>query len=255
MAIGFVGAAAVVAVVGSGCSRPAEPSKNLAGSASASSASRAPALVVSVAPKAPAGVCFEACVFVATADELGAAFRGWGRPLPLMSELVTRKQRNPFTKQEMTVRTRIPEERARAEPDAVTQPDLRRFELVQAYDLSSTDVARLGQALVGWDKDNAFSEVHGRAFGAPAEAEGVLLEVPPELRARLGALLPADAPAIAARWGELFREDVATIQSAGARQHLLETPDSVWVTQLAELAELARKAASSGRSMFLYMTP
>jgi hypothetical protein len=172
-----------------------------------------------------------------------------------MSELVTRKQRNPFTKEEVTVRTRIPEERPRAEPDAVGLPDLKRFELIQAYDLSSTDVARLGQALVGWDKDNASSEVHGRIFGAPAEAEGVLIEMPPELTARLAALSPADAPAVAARWGVLFRADVATIQSPGARQHLLETPDAVWVTQLAELTKLARNATASGRSMFLYMTP
>lgn len=246
--------ALVVGLLMSACSRPGESTKHVAASASAGRAPSEAGSAQLVAPKAPAGVCFEVCLFIATQPELETAFRGWGKPLPLLSEMVTRKTRNPFTKEELTIRTRIPEQAPRAASDAAAEPRLAGLELVH-IDVSSTDVVNLARALLGWDADNGSSEVHGRMYVGPPEAEGALLEVPPALVAGLVALSPTDAEAVAARWSKLFREDVAIIKSAATRQHLLETPDSVWTAVLSDFVALARKAEPSGRALFLYQTP
>jgi hypothetical protein len=83
----------------------------------------------------------------------------------------------------------------------------------------------------------------------------VLLEVPPALTARLADLSPNDFPRVATKWAALFRTDAATVQSDTVRQQLLSTPDSVFVTKLSDLASVARKAASSSRTMFLWTLP
>jgi hypothetical protein len=196
-----------------------------------------------------------AYLFVATADELSGVFTGWARPFPLLDHFVVRTERNPFTRKEKSVRTRVPDAALRPAPDAVAAPDLKKFDPLGRKGLEPLDVQTVGRALLDWDEDNASSEISGRFFAGPPEAHGVLLEVPPALTARLADLSPNDFPRVATKWAALFRTDAATVQSDTVRQQLLSTPDSVFVTKLSDLASVARKAASSSRTMFLWTLP
>ena len=203
-------------------------------------------------PQAEASGVVDAYLFIASAEELSTAFSGWARPLPLLDHFVTRTELNPFTQEPKTVRTRIPDATLMPARNAVAKPDLARFELLGRKGLDPLDLGTVGRALLEWDEDTAHSEISGRFFVGPPDANGVLLEVPPALNARLAQLSPTDFDRVATRWADFFRKDVATIQSLAVREELLSTPNSSFVARLFDLTKVARRAVSSSRAMFLW---
>jgi hypothetical protein len=126
--------------------------------------------------------------FVASSSELESVFHGWARPAPLLDDFVTRTIRNPFTRVTTTVRSRIPDSQPEAAPGAIENPDVSSFDLLDQKGLSITDLVMLARALMDWEEDNASSEIKGRIFAGPPEAEGVLVELPEALTKRLAIL-------------------------------------------------------------------
>ncbi|HWZ91077.1 MAG TPA: hypothetical protein VNW92_19585 [Polyangiaceae bacterium] len=192
-------------------------------------------------------------LFLASPSEIEAAFSGWHRPSPLLADFVTRTARNPFTGEQLTIRSRIPEDQTGPDDDATDRPDLERFDLVDQKGLSTVNLAQLACALLDWDHDNAHCEIDGRTFAGPPDA-GVLLELPQALTRRLADLTRDDCATFGRLWAALFREDANGIKADFIRQHELSRPDSEWIGRLADLAHLARQARATTKSVFVWIT-
>ena len=192
-------------------------------------------------------------LFLAAASEVEAAFPGWRRPAPLLPDFVTRTVRNPFTGEQLTIRSRIPEDKIEPDDDATDRPHLERFQLVDQKRLSTVNLAQLASALLDWDHDNASCEIHGRTFAGPPDT-GVLLELPRALMGRLAALTRDDCETLGRAWATLFREDAASIKADFIRQHELARPDSEWIGRLVDLTHLAQQARATTKDIYVWIT-
>jgi len=191
-------------------------------------------------------------LFLASPSDIERVFSGWSWPAPLLPDFVTRTVRNPFTGQQLTIRSRVPEPEVVADVDATEQPELEELELVDQKGLSTSNLAQLASAVLGWDRDNASSEIHGRMFGGPPDA-GVLLQLPPALTARLASLTSGELEDCGRRWATLFREDASSIEADSIREHELSRLDSEWIARLEQLSRLAQRARATTQDIFVWI--
>lgn len=193
-------------------------------------------------------------LFLATDDEIATAFPGWQRPAPLLDQFVTTTRSNPFTGTATTIRTLIPAEQPEPDPDAAADGDFRHLPRIDQKGLSTIEVISLASVVMGWDADRSDSEVHGRLFIGPPDAEVWLCQISPALVARLAELGPDQCSALGTAWSSHRRADAATIPNKVIRNLLMARPDSEWIARLSEISNLARRGSSEGRSMFLWMS-
>lgn len=170
--------------------------------------------------------------FLADADELSAAFPGWGKP------------------------PENPEEYDPATYDGGSNE-------VGYVDLPWIDLKPVGflelQALAGvlldLDEDEADHVVRTVLIGPP-DFGAVVFETPPELLEALVALDGAALSAAVGRWLVILRSDAASIPHPWTRDQALAalTPRG-HEDLLRELRDLARKASGTTRRLFLFASP
>ena len=174
--------------------------------------------------------------FLASPEELRAACRGWKEPL---ATRVKRQGVNPFTKKPMEILTTAPDEPFAA--DTVRHLDLSRFHPVDLKGLGTSDMEELMRVALGASDEEARA-VYDIAIHGPPDTDEMILCVPPALVARLARMSPTDIAGCGGRWHEVFESG---LRSPGERASDYLTP----------LVELARRAMSENRQMFMWMCP
>jgi len=169
--------------------------------------------------------------FVASAEELRAACRGWKEPLPTP---VKRQTLHPFTKRPMEIMTTGPDPGEPFDPDTVRSPDLSPFRPVDFKGLGTTEMEDLMRAALD-ATDEQVNAVYDTALYGPPETEQLIFRVPPPLVERLAGMSPRDLEACGKRWNALVGDEPGPY--------------------LAPLAELARKAKSENRQLYMWICP
>lgn len=191
-------------------------------------------------------------VFLATDEEIARTLRGWKRAATLLPDFVERTVVNPFTREQLTIRTLVSDEQPEPDPDAVIDPALD-LPFLDQKGLDVLQIVFLGRVLLGWDQDRANSEILGRFVHGPLDAEVSVVELPPSLVLHLAALPPESIAGDGRRWAEVCLADYATVPGEAVRRALLTTPPETWISRLGDIAALAREAR--GRGLYLWMTP
>lgn len=194
-------------------------------------------------------------VFIATDQEVTAIFHGWKRPTPLLDDFVEKHFTNPFTGTTATIRTLIPDNQPEPDADAVLDGDFRKLPWIDQKGLDSIRVADLASILIGWDAERSSSEIHGRAYIGPPEAEVAVCEFPRVLLQRLAELNEHECALRGHEWAIAARKAAGGIPNEFIRNELTSIPESDWIARVSDLSSLAKRAMADGRSMFLWMSP
>jgi hypothetical protein len=191
--------------------------------------------------------------FIASDDEFASVFRGWKRAAPLLNTPRTFEVINPFTGKPMTGQSRSNPESPQADADAILDPDFHQLPWIDLKGIFPNEIANLAEGLLGWDNQTAQDEVMGRSVSGPKDTEQFVTEMPAELTTRLAELNEKQIQQQGKRWSQRQAEDAMGIQDDGTRNSLLNTPETVWIEVIQELAELAKQAHATNRRMYMWM--
>jgi hypothetical protein len=108
--------------------------------------------------------------FVASAEELRAACRGWKEPLPAP---VKRQALHPFTKQPMEIMTTGPDPGEPFHPDTVRNPDLSPFRPVDLKGLGTAEMEDLMRAALDATDEQADAVYDTALYGPPETGQHI----------------------------------------------------------------------------------
>jgi hypothetical protein len=143
------------------------------------------------------------------------------------------------------VSSRVPETPAtlRADPDAISNPDFRHLKWIDSKGLMPDALESLGKVLLGWRDEYAAGEVLGRGLFGPEDGRGICVFGLPTQLVTAIARLPMSA-----------HTEIATQWSARERDGGGLGPDAA-AGYLSLLVPFAQQAVSSGRGVYMWMSP
>lgn len=137
--------------------------------------------------------------FRLTEQDLSQSLHGWLMPPPLLDEPVVRQGINPFTKQPIEIRSRIPPQPDEGLPDAIRNPNLDAYPWVSTEGLQPSDMCDLTQVLLSCSNDEAWSH-WGRFLAGPEDANDILQPASPEFVLAVAMLPKSSLRDAAAAW-------------------------------------------------------
>jgi hypothetical protein len=142
----------------------------------------------------------ESSVFFRLSEQdLRVALHGWLEPPPLLPESVVRHAINPFTRQPLEIRSRVPEQPLVGTPDAIRRPSLEHCPWVSAEGLPNDNLVELSEILLACSYEEA-NDHWGRYLAGPEDANDILQPVSAEFVGAVAALSVAGVHAHAEKW-------------------------------------------------------